>query len=261
MHKVFVWNKIKGKQNGARQAISMEKKDALICHTRGLSGYKVFLDFDNTLTSFDVLDDIIERFSSNKDWMRFENLWKSGKIGSQECLENQLKSVKISKARLKKYLSGIRIAPSARKFLKLLAENRVKLVILSDSFSFIIRSILNGNGVNGIKIYSNRLRFVRDRLIPSFPHTDGRCLRCGHCKNKHLIIPSLKDKIIVYIGDGLSDICPARNADVVFAKADLLGYFRKNKIPCIAFNDFRQVYGYFRRLINATERKNKKAAG
>ncbi|MEW6171254.1 MAG: hypothetical protein AB1472_06850 [Candidatus Omnitrophota bacterium] len=67
--------------------------------------YSVFIDFDNTITPFDILDDIVERFSINKNWVALEKKWKEGKIGSQECLEGQLSLVRISKNALLKYLA------------------------------------------------------------------------------------------------------------------------------------------------------------
>ena len=51
----------------------------------------VFLDFDNTITSLDVLDAVIGRFSIDQKWMVHEEAWKEGKIGSRQCLEAQLK--------------------------------------------------------------------------------------------------------------------------------------------------------------------------
>ena len=59
-------------------------------------GTVVFFDFDNTLTSFDVLDALIERFSINEDWKALERAWQAGRIGSKECLEGQLRSIRVT---------------------------------------------------------------------------------------------------------------------------------------------------------------------
>jgi 2-hydroxy-3-keto-5-methylthiopentenyl-1-phosphate phosphatase len=45
----------------------------------------------------------------------------------------------------------------------------------------------------------------------------------------------------VYVGDGLSDRCPSENADLVFAKGDLLAHCREKHIDCIEFRNFRDV--------------------
>lgn len=206
---------------------------------------KVFFDFDNTITPFDILDDIIERFSVDRSWVKFEQLWKKGKIGSKKCLQGQLSSVRITKGSLEKYLSTIKVDPCFKRLFLLLKRRGVRPVILSDNFSFIIKYILRNNGIRGLRVYSNSLKFDKDRLLVSFPHTNISCFRCGHCKKNNLPGSNFRDKI-VYIGDGLSDICPAESSDIVFAKGSLLKHFKQNKISCIPFKDLSGVYRYFK---------------
>jgi len=213
-------------------------------HDIKFSGYSVFFDFDNTITAIDILDDIIERFSENRDWEAYEKSWKAGRIGSRECLKGQLKSVRITKKGLLRYLSMVKIDPYFKKVLAALKERKIKPVILSDNFSFIIKNILKNNDITGLTVYSNSLRFRKDRIIPSFPHALPSCLRCGNCKKSSLSKNNFRDKII-YIGDGLSDVCAAKEADIVFGKDSLLEHFRKIKKDCIPFKDLRQVYNYF----------------
>jgi 2-hydroxy-3-keto-5-methylthiopentenyl-1-phosphate phosphatase len=209
-----------------------------------LSHCMFYFDFDNTITTFDVLDDIIKHFSINEDWVAIENAWKAGEIGSQECLANQLKGVRVTKNDLLRYLSTVTIDTHFPELLGMLKDAGGKPVILSDSFSFIIQGILWNNGVRGVRVYSNTVRFDRDRLIPSFPHTNSDCTRCAHCKKRNLLNHSSKGKITVYIGDGLSDICPAYYADMVFAKASLLRHIRNTGRYCIPFRDLGDIVNY-----------------
>jgi 2-hydroxy-3-keto-5-methylthiopentenyl-1-phosphate phosphatase len=212
-----------------------------------LSECRVFFDFDNTITFFDVLDDIIERFSINRDWVGFERAWKRREIGSSDCLKGQLQSVRITKKDFLVYLSLIRIDPRFHKFIAILKKERMKPVIVSDSFSFIIKFILKNNGITGIRVYANTLKFSKDRLIPLFPHTNNQCRLCAHCK-RNTLKKDASDKVIIYIGDGRSDICPAEYSDLVFAKRSLLEHFRKTKRLCIGFNNLDDIYGYLKGL-------------
>ena len=41
---------------------------------------------------------------------------------------------------------------------------------------------------------------------------------CANCKRNHLLTKSGDESVIVYIGNGSSDQCPSRYADIVFAK-------------------------------------------
>lgn len=207
-----------------------------------LAKYKFFFDFDNTIAPFDVLDNIIESFSINKNWIEVEKAWKKGRIGSGDCLTQQLAGVRISKDQLLRYLSSIKIDPYFQIILCLLNRNKIRPVILSDNFGFIIKFILSNNGINNARIHANSLRFNKDRLIPSFPHKNRLCQRCAHCKKKNLLKENSGDKIIIYAGDGLSDICPAEHSDIVFAKASLLKHFRGKKKECFPFKNLEDIY-------------------
>ena len=215
-----------------------------------LSNVLVFFDFDNTVTLFDLLDDLIKHFSINKEWVALEEAWAAGKIGSRKCLEGQLKGVRVTKKELVKYLSYVRIDPGFHKVHDLLRKEGITPVILSDNFTFIINTILKNNGIKGAKVFANSLRIKGDRLFPSFPHTNLHCLRCAHCKKKNLQKKGIRDKLILYVGDGLSDICPAECSDTVFAKGKLLQHFRKTKRLCVAFDTQEDIYNYFRGLDN-----------
>lgn len=213
-----------------------------------LSDCLVFFDFDNTITPFDVLDDIIEKFSVNKDWVSYEQAWKKGEIGSRVCLQKQMRSVRITRKELLRYLSNIKIDPHFRELFDMLGREGIKPVILSDNFASIVNFILVNNGIKGAKVYANALKFSKNRLIPSFPYINRHCLRCAHCKKKNLLKKEVQDKIIMYIGDGMSDVCPAQYAHIVFAKGNLLEYFRKKRQLCVAFNNLEDIYAYFRGL-------------
>ena len=114
---------------------------------------------------------------------------------------------------------------------------------MSDSFSFLIKEILRHNGIKGVKIYANEIKFLKnEELIPSFPYVSQDCPRCAHCKKKHIL--ENRDKKTIYVGDGLSDVCPAQEADLVFAKETLLDHLRKMKRPCIEFESLGDVYAH-----------------
>ena len=40
--------------------------------------WMVFFDFDNTVTSSDILDNIITRFADGEEWQKYENAWVEG---------------------------------------------------------------------------------------------------------------------------------------------------------------------------------------
>jgi 2-hydroxy-3-keto-5-methylthiopentenyl-1-phosphate phosphatase len=52
---------------------------------------------------------------------------------------------------------------------------------------------------------------------------------------------SADDDIIVYVGDGYSDRCPIRYADIVFAKGQLIKYCQELNITYFEFDHFGDV--------------------
>jgi 2,3-diketo-5-methylthio-1-phosphopentane phosphatase len=213
--------------------------------------YVFFFDFDNTLTSFDVLDDVIAKFSVSEEWKALEKDWQEGKIGSRRCLEGQIACIRISREKLQKYLAGIKIDPYFKKLLALLQRRKIEASIISDSFSFFIREILKRNGIkcSAIGLCANEILFENDRFIPSFPHENKNCPDCAHCKKQHVCQGVGHGKKVVYIGDGRSDFCAAMESDLVFAKGALLEYLRSEGKPCMAFDNFRSVYISVKQLL------------
>lgn len=204
----------------------------------------VFLDFDNTVTSLDVLDAVIGRFSIDQKWMIHEEAWKEGKIGSRQCLEAQLRSVRVTRAELTKYVKQIPLDPFAMKLFWMLRHRRIPFMIVSDSFTMIIRTMLRHHGIFRAKVFANELKFEKNRLIPVFPFHSKEChRRCAHCKKIHIL--EHRDKTTVYVGDGLSDVCPALEADIVFAKDSLASHLETEGKFHTAFCDLRDVCTFF----------------
>lgn len=207
----------------------------------------VFLDFDNTIATIDTFDDIILRYSINDRWKKIEEDWKNGRIGSRECLTKQLEGVRISRKELHVYLKKVVLDPHFKKLLRFLKKKRIKTIVASDNFDFILKNIFKHNKIRNLKLYCNNLRLSGDRLFPSYPYRHKSCHQCGHCKEKNLLANTGIDSIIFYIGDGRSDICPALQADFVFAKDSLLKYFKTARLGCSSFKSLKEVHEHLRR--------------
>jgi 2,3-diketo-5-methylthio-1-phosphopentane phosphatase len=210
----------------------------------------VFFDFDNTITPFDILDDLIERYAVSKDWYKYETLWQAGKMGSRECLSKQVELIRINKKDFDDYILRIPIDPDFKLLLSYFRSKGIEPIIVSDCFTVIIKKILKNHGISDVKIFANILEHEGDRLKLSFPYVNKKCNRCAHCKQSNVIKNGTSRKTIVYIGDGLSDVCPAEQCDMVFAKASLLKHFKQNKMEHIEFNKLIDIYNFFREVDN-----------
>jgi len=65
---------------------------------------------------------------------------------------------------------------------------------------------------------------------------------------------------IVFIGDGLSDRFAVQEADVVFAKRQLLAYCREKGITCRPFETFAEVETALRELLPFARLRKKRGA-
>ena len=210
---------------------------------------EVFFDFDNTISTSDIIDDILRRFSVDREWLAFEQQWLAGQIGSKQCLTAQLRSVRITQDKLARFLATVHVEPHFSPLVAWLEAQGIQPVILSDSFSFIIQEILKQaqNGARRLPVHSNAMTFEGDRLIPSFPHVDG-CARCANCKARYILDAQRRGRDVIYVGDGLSDVCAAKHADLVFAKATLLDYCRQAGLPCVPYTDLGDVHAHLKEL-------------
>jgi 2-hydroxy-3-keto-5-methylthiopentenyl-1-phosphate phosphatase len=91
-------------------------------------------------------------------------------------------------------------------------------------------------------MFSSALRLEGRRLIPSFPHSAEPCEHgCATCKAA-LIRRLGKGKYpVIFVGDGLSDRFAVDEADVVFAKRQLLAYCQEHGKACHPFITFGEV--------------------
>lgn len=211
------------------------------------SNLVVFFDFDNTITTIDVIDDMLGRFSEDERWKELEGKWQREEIGSRECLKGQVEGIKIARKRFDDYLATVKIDPYFKKLLKFLKSHDIPALIVSDNFEYIIKSILKRNGISGIDIYSNRINFSGGRLNPDFPFTNEACGDCANCKKERVLSTRKGGALAVYIGDGRSDLCAARESDIVFAKDYLKDTMKKERRPHVPIDGLKDVYDYFQK--------------
>jgi len=214
-------------------------------------GFEVYFDFDNTISEFDVLDDLIARFSIDEKWKEAEAEWQAGKIGSRQCLERQMAGVRIAPEKLQEYLEGIHIDPSFSRIVEMLKNRGIEVAILSDSFVPMIERVLRNHRVGGIPIYANEFRVEGDRLIVSFPYFNAICSVSGNCKCSHLFRRNRPEGTKkVYIGDGRSDVCPAAFCEILFAKNGLLRHYASSRPDCIPFETLGTVHSHLETLLS-----------
>lgn len=201
----------------------------------------IFCDFDGTITKGDTVYRLLENHA-NLTWLAIEKQWINGQIGSKECLQRQIDCVDyISAEMLNDFIEEIEIDEHFSAFVELVQSNNIDLYIVSDGFDLLINKVLEKNNLSNIKIFSNELSLKKNRLILNFPHSSEDCdIKSGLCKCSVLKHYS-EGREIIYIGDGRSDICASKSADVLFAKGTLAKHCEVQKIDYVFFDDFKTI--------------------
>jgi 2,3-diketo-5-methylthio-1-phosphopentane phosphatase len=206
----------------------------------------VFTDFDGTITQLDVTDEILAHLA-HPSWLEVEQEWTRGLIGSRECLERQVALVDASAEELHALIDAVPIDPSFASFYRFTRRHGIPLYVLSEGFDYWIERILkraavNGPLRNGIHMFSSALRLEGRRLIPSFPHSAQSCEHgCATCKAALLRRLGKGKRPVIFVGDGLSDRFAVDEADVVFAKRQLLAFCQEHGKACRPFETFAEV--------------------
>lgn len=219
--------------------------------------FKIFLDFDGTITKNDVGEEIFKKALKEDIVKKIVEDLLTNKISSRECWESLCGSVSIlNKTEFDDFIHSQEIEPTLHRFIEYCEANGFELFVLSDGFDYYIERILKRENLNRLKVYSNKLLLTDDgRLIPSFPYYNADCRSSAICKRYHIIENSGEDDYTVFIGDGNSDIEAIQYVDFIFAKDDLLKYCETQRITYFPFKNFDDV---ITRLSELTSKKRLK---
>lgn len=201
----------------------------------------IFSDFDNTISTYDVCVGLFDAFSW-PNWREIEDeIMKTGK-GSQVVLPTLLAPFKLTAREMKDFvLAGFELDPYFSSFVEKCEEKGWPLFILSDGLDFYLQHLLAREGLLHLNFRSNKLEWFGGKPVVSFPFQDPTCGRCGHCKRSKVEAIARQGYKTIYIGDGISDYCAAQNADLLFAKDDLLAYCQREGIPHRRFDTFADI--------------------
>jgi len=206
---------------------------------------RIFSDFDGTIAVEDVGSRLFGMFAGTQANEIVQH-YLDGGITARTCLTKECEAVESATlGEVERFIDQFSLDPTFKGFVEFCRGRDIPLVVLSDGLDFYVERLLKNNGLGDVPFFSNHLEFVLSsavtKLVPSFPHTDAECLLCGNCKRNHLLTLSADDDIIVYVGDGISDRCPVRYAEIVFAKRNLIRYCQEQNVTYYEFKNFRDV--------------------
>jgi HAD superfamily phosphoserine phosphatase-like hydrolase len=192
---------------------------------RGLSGRLLaFLDYDGTITSHECNEIVLQRLVGDA-WRPFEDEVKAGRMGHAECFDSQIRLIRAPRAQfLDALVEAATPAPGLAEFLHALAAGGGHSVVASAGFREAIEAFWAREGLPAVELYASEL--VSDGPDHTGPYhigfnpALGDCPRCGEASCKGGLLRAIRrpGDVVLVFGDGDSDLCPAREAHLTFAR-------------------------------------------
>jgi len=194
-------------------------------------------DFDGTIITNNMSLLLREKFATG-DWWQIENDYLRGYLTVEQSNKLQYVLIKEPKEKLQEFVcQHIEVRPGFLEFARYCQDTGIPLVIVSSGLDFYIETVLIQIGMRNLELHCGQTSFGKDGIIVSYTGPEGNIINEGF-KKKYLAWLKKRDNNIIYIGDGLSDLEAARNADYVFATGHLLRLLSTDSIACSAFSDF-----------------------
>jgi len=224
--------------------------------------FKIFIDFDGTITKNDVGEEIFRRNLHEDIVNEIVKELVTDKISSRVCWERlcELSLIK-DKNGFDDLILSQEIDPTLHRFVEYCEANNFQLYVLSDGFDYYIDKILKRENLSHLKVFSNKLILTDDgKLTPSFPYYNADCRSSANCKRNHIIENSGEEDYSVFIGDGNSDNDAIQYVDFIFAKDDLLKFCEVQRITYFPFKDFNDVIVRLNELVSKKRLKKRHQA-
>ncbi|HII39930.1 MAG TPA: MtnX-like HAD-IB family phosphatase [Thermoplasmata archaeon] len=200
----------------------------------------VLTDFDGTVTQTDVAEDILEEFAP-PEWWDIEEEHRARKIGTREAMVRQFALVRAKEADVLRFVDEhVRLDETFPPFAAYCRARGIRLEIVSEGLDVYLHPLLRKWRID-VPVRTNRAVFEEGHVRISHPYADPTCTLCGTCKLLRLFELRTQGYQVAYVGDGHSDLCPAVEADVVFAKKELADLCREEAMEFIPFDTFADV--------------------
>jgi len=197
-------------------------------------------DFDGTITEDDVSFAMLDAFADG-DWRQLHEQYEAANISVGRFNTDAFAMVKADRESLLKIAkSTVRIRPAFHKLVACCRSKGFRLVIVSNGLDFYIEAILRDIGLADIEVFAAKTHFHPDGLTVQYIGPDGSQLD-EDFKGAYVNAFLAEGYRIIYVGNGTSDLSPARQCYHIFATGNLLAHCKETNLSCTPFTDFNEV--------------------
>ncbi len=197
-------------------------------------------DFDGTITEEDISFLLLDTFAQG-DWRRLLREYKEHRISVGEFNTKAFAMVKADNSTMLEALKGkVKVRAGFQELVDYCRQKGFRLVIVSNGLAFYIVAILKNLGLEDIEVYAAQASFHPMGMKVHYAGPSGEVIQEGF-KETYTRLFRKQGYEVMYVGNGDSDIAPARYAHHIFATGDLLAYCKENKLSCKPFENFFDV--------------------
>jgi 2-hydroxy-3-keto-5-methylthiopentenyl-1-phosphate phosphatase len=197
-------------------------------------------DFDGTVTEEDTSFFLLDVFAQG-DWRRLLREYKEHKISVGEFNTKVFAMVKVDKSTLLGALEGkVKVRTGFHELVSYCLKKGLRLVIVSNGLDFYIEAVLKDIGLENIEVHAAQAFFYPEGMKVQYVGPDGKRVEDGvkEAYTKSFLKQGYR---VIYVGNGDSDVAPAKYAHHVFATGELLAYCTENNINYKPFETFIDV--------------------
>lgn len=180
----------------------------------------IFCDFDGTVTERDNIIAIMNEFGPD-GWDEIKEAVLDRSISIREGVGKMFSLLPVSKKEeiIHFAVQNAKIRPGFQDFLDYASEEGIPVYIVSGGIDFFIEPIIQQFGPLA-DVYCNRSNFSGDTIKIEWPNScDDQCTNdCGCCKPSIMRKLEKSSSYKIVIGDSVTDLEAAKQADLVLAR-------------------------------------------
>ena len=202
----------------------------------------ILSDFDDTAAQQNVAHLVLDRFSET-DWRPLLDMFHQGSIKPKDYFEMPFRPITAAKHDMQAYVrETARLSPGFPELADFCMDGGIELAVVTYGLDFYVEALLETADLQRLPTYAVGAKFSDQGIEFDYRYTRKDCTEWGNCKCS--VVDGYRDRgyQVYYAGDGISDYCPARRADFIFAKSRLLDMCLKESLPNRELRDYLQQH-------------------